>query len=94
MECMQCQRLHLRLGFPTSVKEAARHSAALPEALLPCSNCTVTCAHAEYLRVTRMMLPRLNEITTPWICFHGEGNDPLITWPARRMLVPPCDTSC
>jgi hypothetical protein len=22
-----------------------------------------------------MMLPRLNEITTPWICFHGEGVD-------------------
>jgi hypothetical protein len=29
--------------------------------------------HAEYLRITRMMLPRLSEITTPWICFHGEG---------------------
>lgn len=28
---------------------------------------------AEYLRVTRQMLPCLNEFTFPWICFHGEG---------------------
>ena len=25
-----------------------------------------------------MMLPRLSEITTPWICFHGEGTEPVM----------------
>lgn len=29
---------------------------------------------AEYLRVTRQMLPCLNEFTFPWICFHGEDD--------------------
>ena len=30
--------------------------------------------HAEYVRVTRELLPRLSDLKFPWICFHGEGD--------------------
>jgi hypothetical protein len=29
---------------------------------------------AEYVRVTRELLPRLSDLKFPWICFHGEGD--------------------
>jgi hypothetical protein len=44
-----------------------------------CDRCSLL--HAEYLRVTTELLPRLGDLKFPWICFHGEGaHVAYVTW--------------
>jgi hypothetical protein len=40
------------------------------------TNCLLNACllNAEYVRVTRELLPRLSDLKFRWICFHGEGD--------------------